>query len=252
MRAWTFTTQGPPSHVLKLRHDFPQPQPTDLKPNEVLVKVSHVALFAPQANLIAVTPHINSNPWIPGWEFSGVVVASSDTAFGEKLREGQEVMGMVDPKRWEYNGALAEYIIAPRDCVTQKPSQISFEDASTVSNACSVIQIAEKARLLVVDNISGEYQIRSKAEGKKILITGGSTTTGIHMLQLVRTLIGPEGKIITTCSSRHVEAVRSYGADEVSTNLQPSCELITLESYGILLKPVRSLTTHNIPTSTSF
>lgn len=225
MRAWTFTARGTPSQVLKLRHDLPQPQPTDLKPNEVLVKVSHVALFAPQANLMAVMPHINSNPWIPGYEFSGLVVACSETQIGDKLHEGQEVFGMVDPKRRQYNGTLAEYIIAPRDCVTQKPSNTSFEPACAVSVGCAVIGLIEKGGLLEVANVSGEYQIRSKAEGKKILITGGTTNTGISTLQLMRMLIGPKGKIVTTCSSRNAESVRSYGADEVSANFQPSCEL---------------------------
>lgn len=224
MRAWTFTDRGPPSEVLKLRHDLPQPQPTDLKPDEVLVKVSYASLFAPQANLMSVVPHLNSNPWIPGAEYSGVVVASSETDIGEKLSEGQEVFGMIDPKRPKYNGTLAEYVIAPRDCVTQKPSNSSFEEASAVSVGCAVIGILEKADLLEVDHVSKEYQIRSKAKGKKILITGGSTATGLSTLQLARTLVGSDGKIVTTCSPRNVETVRSYGADEVSLNFQPSRE----------------------------
>lgn len=98
MRVWTFTTRGPPSQILKLRHDFPQPQPTDLKPDEVLVKISYASLFAPLANLMAVTPRFNSNPSIPGHEFSGVVLASGHTSIGETLSEGQEVFGMIDPK----------------------------------------------------------------------------------------------------------------------------------------------------------
>jgi NADPH:quinone reductase-like Zn-dependent oxidoreductase len=177
--------------------------------------------------MMEVAPHFNSNPWIPGWEFSGFVVASGENTLGEILSEGREVFGMVNPKKYnKYNGTLAEYIIVPRDGVTQKPSNISLEDATAATVGCAVVGIAEKADLLEVYHISGEYGIRSKAEGKKVLVTGGSTNTGLATLQLVRALVGPKGKIVTTCSPRNFDAVRSQGADEVSADFQPSCELI--------------------------
>lgn len=232
MRAWTFTARGPPSQVLKLRHDIPQPQPTDLKPDEVLVKVSHVSLFAPQANLMAVTPRFNSNPSVPGHEFSGIVVASSQSSFGETLSEEQGVFGMVDPKKYRgYSGTLAEYIVVPRECVTQKPSNASFQEASAVSVGCAVIGIIEKAGLLEVNHVSGKYDIRSKAEGKKILITGGSTNTGLSTIQLVRKLVGPKGTIVTTCSPRNVKVVKSQGADEVSAMFHQAAIPRSMKSY---------------------
>src|SRR4051812_24389530 len=102
MRAWTFNRRGLASDVLKLQQDFPQPQKADLKSHEVLVKVSHVSLFAPTLQLMAVIPHINSNPWIPEQGFSGEIIApeaATDTASGvfDTLKVGDEVFGMINP-----------------------------------------------------------------------------------------------------------------------------------------------------------
>ena len=217
MRAWTFTERGLPTKVLKLRHDVPQPQATDLRPNEVIVKVSHVALNAPIASLMAVMPHFTSNIWIPNYEFSGIITAIGEEGGSRQLREGDAVFGMIGPQDWmRYNGATAEYIIVPRVCVAVKPLNITFEQAAGLAgSSCTVVDLAAKAGLLVVEHGADGPRIRSHAQGKNILVTGGSTSTGISMLQLVRYLVGEEGLVVTTASPRNREAVLTYGADIV-------------------------------------
>lgn len=220
MQAWTFQTRGPLSEVLKLRHDIPQPQASDLAPDEVLIKVSHSALFQPQASFIKVLPHFNDKHWIPGFEFSGTIVAGTASSgnLDENL-EGQEIFGMIGPKLYrKYNGVLAEYVIAPRAAVVRKPKHMSFEEASGISGGgATAVGLLEKAGLLQIgfDNMYHDPIFRSTVEGGKILVTGGSTGTGLVILQLVKMLVGENGRIITTASPRNSETVKSYGADEV-------------------------------------
>lgn len=226
MRAWTFTSRGPLSEVLKLHHEIPQPQPSDLAPHEVLVQISHTALFQPQASFVKVIPHFNDKHWIPGFEFSGTVVAGgSASGDREGSLEGVDVFGMIGPKSYrKYNGVLAEYVIAPKDAVVRKPKHASFEEMSGISGAgVTVVGLAEKAGLLKVEFNArlGENEIVSLAEGKKILVTGGSTGTGLIVLEMMKMLVGGKGRVVTTASPRNEKAVREHGADEVGCG----CEL---------------------------
>lgn len=221
MRAWTFNTRGPLSEALKLRHDLPQPQPKHLAPDEVLVKVSHSSLFQPLASFVGVIPHFNDKYWIPGLEFSGIVVADGGVRPGESSLEGQAVFGMIGPKLYrKYNGVLVEYVVAPKAAVVSKPANASFEETSGISGGgATSVGLFEKAELLEVGLVEGEYRISSLAEGKRILVTGGSTGTGLSVLQIAKMLVGPKGKIVTTCSRRNIELVRSHGADEVGSDI---------------------------------
>jgi len=225
MKAWTYTTRGLPTQVLTLTRSHPQPHPTDLKPYEVLIKVSHAALFSPEAQLMSVIPHFNSKPWIPGRDFSGTIVATgSDDGNGtgsneNVLKPGDPVFGMINPKKYRgYDGPLTEYMVAPRESVVLKPSNIKLDAASTLGACgCTVIGFAELAGWIeVVDDGPGKPRIVNKAVGKRVLITGGSTATGLFMLQFAKHLVGKDGFVVTTCSPRNEEAVRRSGADEVS------------------------------------
>ncbi|KAK5085471.1 zinc ion binding [Lithohypha guttulata] len=214
MKAWTYESRGPPSQVLKLRHDIPQLQSSKLKANEVIVKISHVSLFGPLAQLMAVIPHLNNNPWIPDYEFSGTIAGAGAES---TLREGDAVFGMIAPKLFlQYNGVLAEYAVVPLEYVVPKPDSSLFEEAAGLSGGgVTAIGIAERSDLLKVVYIDKQPRIHSKAEGKRVLVTGGSTGTGLVILQLIRYLIGPSGTLVTTASPRNHDTVLKYGADKV-------------------------------------
>lgn len=206
--------------MLKLEHDFPQPKQTDLKAGEVIVKVSHVMLFAPEVHLMSLFPHFNSKPWIPVWQFSGTIASVSKATSNEadpEVKEGDAVFGMVSPDAFlKYNGALAEYLLVSKKSLVLKPATAKLEQAAGLAGAGStVIGFAEDGGLLVVEQTTEGPKITSQAEGKRILITGGSTGTGIAMIQFFKHLIGKNGKIVTTASPRNLEAVRLFGADNV-------------------------------------
>lgn len=229
MRAWAYTARGTPSQVLKFHHDMPQPQPTDLQPGQVLIKISHVALFAPAVKLMTLLPHLNSNPWFPENEFSGTIIASSnvDTTgqattqrSNSRFRPGDPVFGMLDPRHaMNYNGVLAEYAILPESGVVRRPSNAKPEEAAGFGGSgCTAIQFLELCRLLkIASDVDGNGErIVSTGSGKRVLITAGSSGTGVMMIQLAKRLVGKEGCVVATCSEKNAELVRGLGADEVS------------------------------------
>ncbi len=205
MRGWVFTARGPPAAVLKLRDDLPRPTAADLRADEVLVKVSHVGLFLGFALMMALIPHVNSKPWIPAHDFSGVVEATG--AKVTNVRAGDPVFGGPDPKvfmRWgsRYNGVLVEYAILPAAQVVRKPDNISFAAAATLpGNGCTAVQFVEKTGM---------------KKGDRVLITAASGGLGTLMVQVARAVVGKEGSVVGTCSAPNEEMVKKLGADEVS------------------------------------
>ncbi|KEF59922.1 uncharacterized protein A1O9_04770 [Exophiala aquamarina CBS 119918] len=204
MRGWTFTRRGTPSAVLKLRSDLPKPTPAQLHADEVIVKVSHVAIDQGVAALMGLFPHLNSKPWIPGLDFSGVVDAVGSNV--THVRPGDMVFGSPNPKAnplWgrKYNGTIVEYAILPAGLVVRKPPNISIEAASTLAcNGCTAVQFIELAGM---------------KRGDRVLITGASGGLGTLMIQAVRAAVGDEGTIVGTCSVANEELVKKLGANEV-------------------------------------
>lgn len=239
MRAWAYTARGTPSQVLKLRHDIPQPQPTDLKPDEVLIKISHVALFAPTVKLMILIPHLDSTPRYPEMGFSGTVVATVDSTSKEskqKFCPGDAVFGMLHPRQARiYNGVLAEYIIIPQSNVQHRPSHIKAEEAAGLGGAgCTSIQFAELSGLLRIDRVphGREEHIVSTGHGKRVLITAGSGGTGAIMIQIAKMLVGEKGCVVATCSGRNAQTVVELGADEVSTIIKLAVlNVVQLHTY---------------------
>ncbi len=70
-------------------------------------------------------------PLVPGWDFSGVVVAAGDGA--TRFRKGDEVYSRPDLAR---DGAYAEYIVAREAEVARKPKSLDHIQAAAVPLAC--------------------------------------------------------------------------------------------------------------------
>jgi NADPH:quinone reductase-like Zn-dependent oxidoreductase len=219
MRAWTFTTRGPPSSVLKLRSDLPRPSPSDLRPNEVLVRITHVGIFQGFAALMAILPHFTSTPWIPATDFSGLIVATGSGV--THVVSGDAVFGSPDPKRYlrdtRYNGVLVEYAILPGSAVVRKPVGMSFASAAGLGgNGCTAVQFC------------GVLGLR---RGMKVLVTGASGSTGSLTLQVVRAVVGKEGSVWGTCSGVNEELVKGLGADGVSRSEGKGDRSSSLKSF---------------------
>lgn len=168
------------------------PIPTP-KSNQHLVKINYVCLnpvdYKPAESPIARRLMV-PNPATPGIDYAGTIVRP---AKGSTLKAGDRVFGGgVSPFA---GGCLAEYAVAGTDSTVLIPDGVSPEDASTIPVAGLTA-----------------WQSIIEHKPKRVLINGGSGGCGIFGIQLAKAH-GIE--VVTTCSSRNVELVKSLGADEV-------------------------------------
>jgi len=179
---------------------------------------------------MTLLPHFNSNPWFPEHEFSGIIIASSNsnitgqavgTTISSRFRPDDAVFGMLDPRAArDFNGVLAEYVILPEATVVRRPLNAKPEEAAGLGGSgCTAIQFLELCKLLKIErDVNGDDEkIVSTGNGKRVLITAGSSGTGVIMVQLAKVLVGKEGRVVATCSEKNSRLVRELGADEVST-----------------------------------
>ena len=159
----------------------------------VLVRVR--ASSANTVDLYALTPvaHLQRSlkPGAVGTDFAGTVesVGKAVTLF----RPGDEVFG-------GGRGAFAEYMFIPeRKAVVRKPAGLSFEQAATVAVAGTT----------ALQGLRDHGRIE---RGQRVLINGASGGVGTFAVQIAKSF-GAE--VTAVCSSSHVEAVRSIGANRV-------------------------------------
>lgn len=130
MRAWVYRTKGKPADVLRREDDYPKPEPSA---TQVLVRVN-AASFNPVFWKVMGTPpmkYMQTTPAVPEGDFAGTVEGGNLEGTG--LKVGDEVFGLVPAQQSmkDGKGALAEYLVVDRDVVVKKPSNVSFEEAST-------------------------------------------------------------------------------------------------------------------------
>jgi NADPH:quinone reductase-like Zn-dependent oxidoreductase len=194
MKAIVVRCYGPPE-ILKLEEIE---KPT-LEPDQVLVKVRAASINPLEWHEMRGTPYLMRRE--RGWgtpkenrlgvDYSGTVeaVGADVTTF----KPGDEVFGA-------RSGALAEYVAARESrAILLKPSNVSFEQASTVA-------IAGLTALQALRDIG-----KIKA-GQKVLINGASGGVGTFAVQIAKAY-GAE--VTGVCSTGNVELVRSIGADHV-------------------------------------
>ena len=116
---------------------------------------------------------------------------------------GDAVFGFVQIEQGNQGkGALAEYVVVPRCQVAPKPDLMSFDAASGLPTTnVTAWLVLQKSRLKT---------------GDKVFINGGSGGVGLAMIQMARDVVGPDGKVVVTCSATNEEIVKSVGADEAS------------------------------------
>src|SRR2546421_10973145 len=182
--------KGPGSPAALKVEKFERPAVPD---DGVLVRV-HASSVNP-VDLYALTPvaHLTRSfkPAVVGTDFAGTVeaVGRAVTLF----QPGDEVFG-------GGRGAFAEYIcVSEQKAVVLKPVGVSFEQAATVVVAGST----------ALQALRDHGRIKP---GQRVLINGASGGVGTFAVQIARSF-GAE--VTAVCSSRHVDVVRSIGADRV-------------------------------------
>ena len=205
-RAWTYTHKGQPSEVLSITPDYPTPQPSTLKADEALIKVSAVSLNAGYLIAYKALPHPTKHKWIPEMEFAGTIVALGPKGKDvEGFKVGDRVMGARDlPEMLRNNGVLQEFVVSSLNLLARAPKNSTQVEACGYSAVgCTAVQALRLAGV---------------KRGDKICITGASGGLGTSFVQVARALIEETGVIVATCSGRNEEFVRSLGADEVNAH----------------------------------
>ncbi len=159
----------------------------------MLVRV-HASSTNP-VDLYSLTPvaHLQRSlkPAVVGTDFAGTVESVGRTV--TLFQPGDEVFGGV-------RGAFAEHTcISELKAVVRKPAGVSFEQAGTVAVAGSTALQALRDH--------GRIE-----RGQRVLINGASGGVGTFAVQIAKSF---GAHVTAVCSSRHVEVVRSIGADRV-------------------------------------
>jgi len=196
MRAIVRETYGPPD-VLHLE-DVPVPT---VGADDVLVRVRAASANAGDWHLLRGTPfplRVVAGLRRPKFKIIGTDVAGQVEAVGRNVtqfRPGDEVFGELSRCGF---GAYAEFVTAPEQALALKPSNLSFEEAAALPTAgCTALQGLRKGRL---------------RRSQRVLICGASGGVGTFAVQIAKTF---ETEVTAVCSTRHVDAVRSIGADHV-------------------------------------
>lgn len=159
---------------------------TSLKPNTVLVNVTHASLN-PIEVLLLDGPMRMMLPATPGLDFAGKVVDSKLSSF----KVGDEVFGTTGAPAF---GALADYAVVAKAGISHAPKNTTASDLSTLGTAA----------LAAYQGIAPFVKA-----GDKVLINGGSGGVGTFAIQIAKAL-GAE--VTTICSAANAALCRSLGA----------------------------------------
>jgi NADPH:quinone reductase-like Zn-dependent oxidoreductase len=192
MKALVIHRYGGPEVMAVEERPEPQPGPRDLVIEVRAASLNPIdfKLREGKAKLALRTPF----PIGLGCDVAGVVraVGAEVTGFGP----GDEVCARLEKNRM---GGLAERVAADQAVVARKPARASFAEAAALP----------LAGLTALQALRDTAHLRA---GQKVLIHAGAGGVGSLAIQIAK-LLGLQ--VVTTCSARNAELVRSLGADEV-------------------------------------
>ncbi|RAK98093.1 zinc-binding alcohol dehydrogenase family protein [Aspergillus ibericus CBS 121593] len=180
-----------------------RPIPT-LRDDYLLIKVvsvalnptdwKHIAFLAPPGALV-------------GCDYAGIV-EEVGPAVKKSFKKGDRVCGFVHGANavQHEDGTFAEYIVAKGDIQMHIPENLSFQEAATLGVGITTVGQA------LYQSLKLALPTEPATNGGEILIYGGSTATGALAIQFAK-LSGYT--VLTTCSPRNFDLVKSLGADVV-------------------------------------
>ena len=191
MRAVRIHNYGGPE-VLKFE-DAPQPQPEngDLLIRVQAASVNPIDWKVREGRFKDVIHH--TLPFIPGWDFSGIVEALGPNT--NKFKQGDEVFARPDIAR---NGAYADYIVV-------KESEVAFKPRSLDHLHAAAIPLASLTAWQAIFDAAG------LTKGQNILIHAASGGVGSFAVQLAK---WKGAHVIGTASGRNQAFLKELGVDE--------------------------------------
>ncbi|KAL3442915.1 hypothetical protein BJX65DRAFT_298682 [Aspergillus insuetus] len=194
-------------HKAELVTNHPIPH---LRDDYILVKTVSVALNPTDWTDI---DDFDTPGLLVGCDYAGIVEAVGKDV-KKPFKKGDRVCGFAHGSNivQSQDGAFAEYIVVKGDVQIRIPENISFQEAATLGVGIFTIGQAlyQSLRLALPEN--------PIKEAVPILIYGGSTASGSLAIQFAK-LSGYT--VITTCSPRNFDFVKSLGADVVFNYRDP-------------------------------
>ncbi|KAK2596714.1 hypothetical protein QQS21_006229 [Conoideocrella luteorostrata] len=186
---------------------MPTPQPS---PTQILIGCSFVGLNPSDTKMVEAGMPLDS---VAGLDFAGVVVSKGANRH-TSVKVGDRVCGVALGYNREDSstGAFAEYIVAEEHLVLPIPGNMSFEEAATLPVALLT------AGMVMYKTLALKCQ--PLCDSRHFLVYGGSTTSGIIMIQLLR---HSGFRPIAVCSPRNFDLVRAAGAAAVYDYRSTTC-----------------------------
>ncbi|KAI1493692.1 putative alcohol dehydrogenase [Biscogniauxia mediterranea] len=187
-----------------------------LEDDSIIIKTEAVGLNPVDTKMVGpfVTPGA-----IYGTDASGVVVAMGATvAASGRLKIGDRVCGATEGMEGlrPLSGTFAEYVSLDGGMALKLPDDMSFEVGAGMG-----LRIAT-AGMALFYSLGIPIQLLTKPTDQPfdVLVYGGATSTGTMAIQLLKRC---GLRVITTCSPRNFELVKSYGADACFDYNMPTC-----------------------------
>ncbi|CAJ2513374.1 Uu.00g014930.m01.CDS01 [Anthostomella pinea] len=196
-----------------IREDVPLPP---IRHDSVIIKTEAVSLNPVDTKMVGpfVTPGA-----IYGTDASGVVVAiGAVVASSNRLKIGDRVCGATEGMEGlrPQSGTFAEYVSLDGGMALKMPDNMSFEVGAGMG-----LRIATSGMALFYSlGIPAQLLKTPAKEPFDVLVYGGATATGTMAIQLLKRC---GLRVITTCSPRNFDLVKSYGADECFDYNKPAC-----------------------------
>lgn len=189
--------RGGPEHLVY--EEAPRPVPGS---GEICVAVRAAAITFAELTWPEtwVADGVDRTPVIPSHEFAGVVTEVGPGVVDVAV--GDSVFGIVP---FDRDGAAAEYVIVPTDCVARKGPLVSDVDAAA----------AALPALTAWEALSEQADL---AAGQRLLIRGGTGGVGAFLTQFAHGM-GAEVTVTVTSASAEARAKR-LGADHVAVSVR--------------------------------
>jgi NADPH:quinone reductase-like Zn-dependent oxidoreductase len=214
MKAWQYDGTSARALTARLESSLAlnvhasSPEPTSLRPSQVLVQVvsaalNHIDYKLPESDILMKAAAGLPRDSQPGVDFSGRVVDKHPSC--KEFTKGQRVFGsLARPAKW---GALGQLLVASTSELIALPDGVGFDEAAALGVAAG---IAYKA----LENLPASAHV---------FVNGGSGSVGSFAVQLAK-LFGAS-KVVATASGANVPLVQELGAERV-VNYQVSPDIV--------------------------
>ncbi|ORY02267.1 chaperonin 10-like protein [Clohesyomyces aquaticus] len=208
-----------PGAKMEVRSDLEKPEPSD---TQILVKSVYAAIHPVDAFMADYGILVVDWPLVPGCETGGVVVKAGKDAvnpLGVPFKEGDEVFGCTRIGSKGYS-PWQEYFLMDSQVTFPKPSNITLPQAATVG-AGSLTAFLGAFDCLKLPLVDPENLPAPKDEW--VLVFGGASSVGKNAVQTFKAC---GYKVVTTCSQKSFDLLRSLGADAMIDYKNTESEII--------------------------